>query len=74
MSSKKRTFEWIASVPVPNVDGLMIAEKVKITGNFNLKTTRLDLASRGIITTDTTLWVDSDGSEFFWSGKNRLDK
>ena len=70
-----RTFEWIESVPMLTVKGLMIAEKVKITGDFNLKTTRLDLASRGIITTDETVWIDSDGSEFFWPGsKNSLDK
>ena len=70
-----RTFEWIESVPMLTVKGLMIAEKVKITGDFNLKTTRLDLASRGIITTDETVWIDSDGSEFFWpGGKNSLDK
>ena len=70
-----RTFEWIESVPMLTMKGLMIAEKVKITGKFNLKTTRLDLASRGIITTDETVWIDSDGSEFFWPGsKNSLDK
>ena len=70
-----KSFEWIESVPMLTVKGLMIAEKVKITGKFNLKTTRLDLASRGIITTDETVWIDSDGSEFFWPGsKNSLDK
>ena len=70
-----KTFEWIESVPMLTMKGLMIAEKVKITGKFNLKTTRLDLASRGIITTDETVWIDSDGSEFFWpGGKNSLDK
>tara|TARA_Y100000593_G_C4167942_1_gene265403 strand:+ start:43 stop:258 length:216 start_codon:yes stop_codon:yes gene_type:complete len=70
-----KTFEWIESVPMLTMKGLMIAEKVKITGDFNLKTTRLDLASRGIITTDETVWIDSDGSEFFWPGsKNSLDK
>ena len=70
-----KSFEWIESVPMLTMKGLMIAEKVKLTGNLNLKTTRLDLASRGIITTDETVWIDSDGSEFFWPHReNNLDK
>ncbi len=70
-----KSFEWIESVPMLTMKGLMIAEKVKLTGKLSLKCTRIDLASRGIITTDETIWIDSDGSEFFWPhSENNLDK
>ena len=70
-----KSFEWIESVPMLTMKGLMIATKVKLTGKLSLKCTRIDLASRGILISDETIWIDSDGSEFFWPhSENNLDK
>ncbi len=69
-----KSFEWIESVPMLTMKGIMIATKVKLTGELSLKCTRIDLAGRGIITTDETVWIDGDG-EFFWPGSEKsLDK
>ena len=63
-----KSFEYIESKPVVNNELGVVHEaiRVKLTGNLSLKNTRLDLASRGVICTSETVWVDVDGSEFFW--------
>jgi len=63
-----KSFEYIESKPVVNNELGVVHEaiRVKLSGNLSLKNTRLDLASRGVICTSETVWVDVDGSEFFW--------
>jgi hypothetical protein len=43
------------------------AVEVKLSGDLSLSYTRLDLASRGIVTTSETRYVEPNGNIFYFS-------
>ena len=68
-----RSFEWIETEQSTNQSTGIVgtAVKVKLTGEMNLFWTRLDLASRGIVTTPETQWIDEDNHTFFWDNRKK---
>ena len=64
-----KSFEYVEWKPVESdLEGVKgEAVEVKLSGEFSLRYTRLDLASRGIVTTSETRYVESNGNIFYFS-------
>ena len=60
-----KSFEWVESVE--SNDMLRVVVRVKMTGDLSLHYTRLDLASRGLVTDGDSEYVLPDGSVYKFS-------
>ena len=62
---KLKSFEWVEVSCWPQVDSndmLRVVVRVKMTGDLSLHYTRLDLASRGLVTDSHSEYILPDGS------------
>ena len=57
-----KSFEWVESVE--SNDMLRVVVRVKMTGDLSLHYTRLDLASRGLITDSNSEYILPDETIF----------
>ena len=57
-----KSFEWVESVE--SNDMLRVVVRVKMTGDLSLHYTRLDLASRGLITDSDSEYILPDETIF----------
>ena len=65
---ENKSFEYVDVIPAPvGVLYRGTVKEVKLTGNLSLHYSRLDLASRGLITTPESRYIEPDGSIFHFS-------